>query len=473
VKNVSLLIFLRRLTQLFFFILFLYFLRTFLSLDPLLSISIFFSIHRIPLFFLLSFIVIIATLFLGRFFCGWICPLGTLNQIISFIFKKILFKKRREIFKPAQKIKYLFLLILLILAFLKVNISGLFSPLIIFYRGFHFINRAFLSFILFINKYINLLAIDRIFYWFQDHIEDFSFPKYDYAFFNIGLFFIILFLNIFSTRFWCRFICPLGGFLGFISQRSFLNISRRENCKNCLNCTNNCQGACNPHLNWIKQECLFCLNCLICPQINLNLSFGKSDFRKIDLSKRQLLYTIGSTIFIYPLLKFGFYKKNSFEIIRPPGARKEDEFLNYCIRCQACIRSCPTHFLQPLLFEKGIAGIFTPYGNQKTGYCKYECNLCGKVCPTQAIKNLTLSEKQKFKIGTAFINKARCLVYSEEIDCLQCYGNCPLRDKAIVKKEIKRGLFAPEIISEVCLGCALCANICPAQAIVIKKDKNS
>ncbi|MGE4357123.1 MAG: 4Fe-4S dicluster domain-containing protein, partial [Candidatus Omnitrophota bacterium] len=416
---------------------------------------------------------------LGRFFCGWFCPLGTLQQAVSYIFKKIFFRKKIETYQPAQRIKYLFVIVLLVLSLLRINLTGLFSPFTILYRGSYFIIKAIFYFFIFLNKTFNIFANDRIFYWFQTQIEFFSSGKYTYAFLNSGIIFTILLLNLFSTRFWCRFLCPLGGFLGFISRKSILHINRSDNCQNCLKCVKDCQGACNPHLKdgWIKQECLFCLNCLKCPEESLKLNIyspgrlPRLEQGKIDLTRRQVLCAMAGGLVAYPLLKLNFKRSVTSTLIRPPGALAEKDFLNQCIRCQACIKNCPTQFLQPSLFEMGILGLFTPYGNGKVGYCKYDCNLCGAVCPTGAIRNLTLSEKQSFKIATAFIDKKRCLAYSKGIVCLACYNNCPLQDKAIVTVEIDRGLYGPKIIPDKCLGCGLCENICPAQAISTRNTK--
>ncbi|MCK4349469.1 MAG: 4Fe-4S binding protein, partial [Candidatus Krumholzibacteria bacterium] len=50
--------------------------KLFLDFDPLIAISSLLAAHKVQAMFLLSLIVVVLTIFLGRFFCGWVCPLG-------------------------------------------------------------------------------------------------------------------------------------------------------------------------------------------------------------------------------------------------------------------------------------------------------------------------------------------------------------------------------------------------------------
>ena len=80
-------------------------------------------------------------------------------------------------------------------------------------------------------------------------------------------------------------------------------------------------------------------------------------------------------------------------MIRPPGSLTEDEFLGRCIKCAACMRVCPTNVLQPALLEGGIEGLWTPILKNQLGYCEQNCVLCGQVCPTGAIRSISVQEK--------------------------------------------------------------------------------
>jgi NAD-dependent dihydropyrimidine dehydrogenase PreA subunit len=100
--------------------------------------------------------------------------------------------------------------------------------------------------------------------------------------------------------------------------------------------------------------------------------------------------------------------------------------------------------------------------------CEQTCNLCGKVCPTQAIRDLDLEEKKHARIGTAVILKEKCLVWEQDKVCLICDEQCPYN--AIVFKTVD-GHRRPFIIENKCNGCGLCEHKCPIEgesAIVVK-----
>ena len=105
----------------------------------------------------------------------------------------------------------------------------------------------------------------------------------------------------------------------------------------------------------------------------------------------------------------------------------------------------------------------------KIGYCEYYCSLCTQVCPTGAIKKLTIEEKNKLKIGTAWVNKSRCIPYVLGKPCIVCEEHCPVSPKAIKLVEVETKLpdgtiavqKAPVIDLELCTGCGICENKCP------------
>ena len=129
-------------------------------------------------------------------------------------------------------------------------------------------------------------------------------------------------------------------------------------------------------------------------------------------------------------------------LIRPPGALDEARFLSRCIRCGQCMRICPGNIIQPALLEAGVQGLWTPAVNYRIGRsgCQPNCIACGQICPTAAIRPLSLDEKQglgefaaqgPIRMGTAFVDRGRCLPWAMDRPCLVCHELCPVSPKAI------------------------------------------
>jgi MauM/NapG family ferredoxin protein len=192
---------------------------------------------------------------------------------------------------------------------------------------------------------------------------------------------------------------------------------------------------------------------------------------KLDLSKRALLASgVGGlgTLLTFRLTPEAQARVYNPDLIRPPGSGPERDFLQRCIQCGLCMKTCPTNAIQPATFEAGLEGLWTPVMNARIGYCEYECNLCGQVCPTQAIEPLALEEKKKVKIGLATFDKTRCLPYAYHRDCIVCEEHCPISPKAIFAIETEvtmrdggtQVVKQPHVDPDLCIGCGICANVC-------------
>jgi len=132
--------------------------------------------------------------------------------------------------------------------------------------------------------------------------------------------------------------------------------------------------------------------------------------------------------------------------MRPPGALAEENFLQRCIKCGQCMRACPTNVIQPAMLEAGWEGLWTPVLNFRVGSsgCQLNCIACGNVCPTAAIRPLSLDEKLgrgdfaergPLRMGTAFVDRGRCLPWAMDEPCIVCQENCPVSPKAIYVRE--------------------------------------
>jgi ferredoxin len=193
---------------------------------------------------------------------------------------------------------------------------------------------------------------------------------------------------------------------------------------------------------------------------------------RIGLSRRTVLAAglagAGGAL-LFKAQPLGGGRSFSPALIRPPGSVPEPEFLERCIRCGECMKVCPTHAIQPALLEAGAEGTWTPFLDMDVGYCEYECTLCGQVCPTDAIRELSVEEKQKVKIGLAYFDRNRCLPYAYARSCIVCEEHCPTPTKAIWYEEVEvltsRGervvVKQPRVEAELCIGCGICQNKCP------------
>ena len=119
--------------------------------------------------------------------------------------------------------------------------------------------------------------------------------------------------------------------------------------------------------------------------------------------------------------------------------------------------------------ESGFGGLATPRLVTPEGYCKYDCNLCGQVCPTGAIQALPVGQKQTTKMGTAHFDKTRCIPWYSGEPCLVCEAFCPVPGKAIkfVESDVitidgrESRVPLPYVEEYRCVGCGLCTVVCP------------
>jgi ferredoxin len=155
------------------------------------------------------------------------------------------------------------------------------------------------------------------------------------------------------------------------------------------------------------------------------------------------------------------------ESLRPPGAIGEPGFSGLCVRCGNCIRNCPSKILHPDVGQHGVAGLLTPVLRFGERYCHENCCRCGTVCPSGAIRHITLADKPKTVIGRPELDFSLCRRFYAGGDCSGCANVCPYG--AIVFEE--DGLRTkPSVLADRCNGCGACEAACPAtpKALVVK-----
>lgn len=143
------------------------------------------------------------------------------------------------------------------------------------------------------------------------------------------------------------------------------------------------------------------------------------------------------------------------DVLRPPGAVPEGEFMARCIKCERCISVCPTDVLEPLGIEAGILQARTPVLNFTSGSCTF-CDLCREVCPTAAIGEVDPDAPATGRIGCAVLHEDRCLAFLETNSCGICVDACPY--EALSFDAGRR----PVVDEAKCNGCGECVRICPA-----------
>lgn len=479
----------RRTSQLFFFLFFVFlFLNAhypynplvpseiFLNISPLAAISTMLATRSIVPSMLVAGILLLLTVLLGRFFCGWICPLGTIIDTSDRLFKK-------KTKKSYNYLKYIVLIVVFMCALFSLQLAWVFDPISILTRFFVVV--VFPTISICINAFFSLLFStslfeDQVYFLYEFSQQFLSGPLNVLSFSSlfVFLFFItILLFGFFSPRFWCKSVCPLGALLGLFSKYRITNRFVYSTCNDCCICQNKCKMAAIEKNNsdTSSSECILCGNCVsVCDKRSVRFAFGtKKERRNIDFSRRHFVYSGLSGMTALALIKVLPFKKNQSKNIRPPGSVVEEHFLDKCIRCLECVKICSTTggCLQPSIFESGLEGLWSPVSKANLGYCEYNCNLCGQVCPTGAIKNIPVEVKQKLVMGVAYFIEKQCIPYAEFEDCLVCQEHCPTPDKAI-KFELKnvktpdgvpKSVKIPFVLKELCIGCGICEFKCPVK----------
>jgi len=454
--------------------------RLFLDFDPLIFLTTVLATRaqEIPAAFFLSLTVIVLTVVLGRIFCGWICPLGTLNNMAGSL------KKRRTRQLPfyMHRVKYYILIAILVSSVFTLQLAGILDPIALIIRSFSLsiyplINYGARAFFdgLYNADIPGVVHVSEYIYSFMKKvILSFQQPYYHQGVLIGVIFLTIIGLNLLEKRFWCKYLCPLGALLGLLSRYSVLKRQVSEGCTSCGMCDTVCQGAAFPENReeWSKTECLACFNCDdICPANAVHFGFGRKTVPSMDLGRRRVILSVLSGIGAVPLMRSTPVSKIPSlnpKLIRPPGALGEEEFLKRCVKCGECMKVCITNGLQPALLEAGLEGIWSPVLVPKIGYCEFRCTLCSQVCPSGAIRRLTFEDKMKVRIGLAMIEKGRCLPYAHNTPCIVCEEVCPTPEKAIWFEEIlvkdREGkeitVKQPHVDLNLCIGCGICEAKC-------------
>jgi len=180
--------------------------------------------NRLVLLIIRILIFLGLTLIFGRIFCGYVCPLGAVQELASMIRFKPKLDYNRKFWKKKNYLRWGFFAIYAIASIIWGLEATLFmNPIngfLVFWTPFNIM--IFLAFLLFL---------------------------------------LIIFISIFIYRPYCRFFCPFGALAFLFGKVSPLKIRRTPYCTECGICEKIC-----PTLEGFdiseKGECYYCYRCI-------------------------------------------------------------------------------------------------------------------------------------------------------------------------------------------------------------------
>lgn len=441
---------------------------------------------------LVVFQVVLALLF-GRIYCSTICPAGVLQDGLNRLFcigkKKKNGSRRFSYHKPMNLVRYPLLGITLLLALVGVT-----------------------ELLVWLDPYSNFGRIAANLFrpavmWGNNVIADQLIKIDNYALFHVtihtmtaaGLVSGIVALVVFAVmsirgRLFCNTLCPVGGLLSLVSRYSFFQLSfDKATCNSCGNCERTCKAEAinSKELTVDMSRCVDCFNCISsCNKNSIQYRFKpfyKKESQEVSNtdeaqanSRRSFLATGATVAASLPIVSVvaqgmkhgkGGGQENKVPIT-PPGSLNLERFKDRCTGCHICVVKCPSQVLRPSGMEYGFDYLLRPEVSYNNSYCNYECTVCSDVCPSGAIKPLTVEEKVTTQVGVANFYINRCIVMTDETDCGACSEHCPTQ--AVHMIPYKGTLTIPKVEPELCIGCGGCESICPVRprrAIIIKANE--
>lgn len=434
-------------------------------------------------------LLVLLTLLAGRVYCSVICPLGVMQDIVSWISGRRKKKKYRFSYSPEVK-------------WLRYGVLGLFVIALIAGVG------SFVALLAPYSSYgriaTNLFA--PVYRWGNSLLAYFAERADSYAFYETEVwlkslptfliaavtFVVLIILAWRNGRTYCNTVCPVGTVLGFFSRFSlFRPVIDAEKCKNCSLCSRGCKAACIDYKNHRidYSRCVACMDCIdTCKHDALRLEYrwkrpNKTATDKpaqtvtseqIDTARRSFLSAtavLAATSVVKAQEKkvdggLAVIEGKKIPVratpIVPPGAWSARHFAQHCTACQLCVSACPNNVLRP---STEPARLMQPEMSYERGYCRPECTRCSDVCPAGAIRPITIEEKSSARIGHAVWIRKNCIPLTDGVECGNCARHCPSGAILMVPSDSEdpNSVRIPVVNAERCIGCGACENLCPAR----------
>lgn len=439
---------------------------SFLAIDPLVAISTAIAARTWVWSLASAAGILLVCVLIPRGFCGYLCPLGTLIDLFDWAVGRRVTRFRVAEVGWWRHLRYLILAGCLVAAAGGVLLSGFVAAIPVITRGMAFVVDPL------------VLGVNRGWH---------SVPPPNWGhLLSLALFAGVLGMGLFAPRFWCRHLCPSGAVFSVFNIFRATERKVTTACIGCDQCIKSCPfDAINPDWTTRTDACTLCETCGgACPTQAITFVGRKVQVTGItpepaaaqpQVKRRDLI----AASLTGALAAVGVRTADAVEtrepVLRPPGSVPERQFLEQCIRCDACLKVCPSNVLQPLGFEQGFNGLWTPVVTPDWAGCAPSCNACGQACPTGAIRDLVLDEKRHARIGLAIVNGSTCLPWAGAEACQLCVDECNAAGYEAIEfrqagVEVDEdgfpiegtGLLAPAVDATKCVGCGLCQTRCVA-----------
>jgi len=434
--------------------------------------------------------ILALTLLFGRVYCSTICPLGVLQDVIARV--AAVFRRKKTFLRYAPShtlIRQIFFWG--VITTIPTGSAGLAVAWLDPYSHFGRIMSLLVRPLILLGNNA-LVPVAEKMGWTSFYHVNVIWGGMPLLTLVTGFFLILIVMAGLRERLYCNTICPVGTLLGFLSARSFFKFKiDLDACGKCANCLKSCKAQCiDLKAGTIDaSRCVACFNCLDSCENEAMLFSPDWKFSPpktkakdtFDPNRRALLlgtagtilaagaWSIPSALRAAPGTHAGRRLGGKFpHVVTPPTARDVDSFLARCTACQLCVSECITSVLQPSIFEYSAFDFLKPRMDFSRSFCNYDCHRCLEVCPTGALIDLPILQKQVTQVGVSRFKKKHCIVEIKGTACGACSEHCPT--KAVNTVPYRNGLLLPQVREELCIGCGACEYACPAKpkAIVVE-----